>query len=103
MDIVSINPANGKILKKYKAHTAVQVEKKIDQTHKAWLNWKEIPFDERAKLLIRLAAVLQQRKNELAKLMALEMGKPIVQGITEVEKCAGCCEYYAQNAESHLK
>ncbi|MEO8887455.1 MAG: NAD-dependent succinate-semialdehyde dehydrogenase [Mucilaginibacter sp.] len=103
MEIVSINPANGKVLKKYKAHTALKVEKKIAQTHKAWLSWKETIFTERAVLLNKLSSVLQQRKNELARLMALEMGKPIAQGISEIEKCAGVCEYYAKNAATHLK
>jgi succinate-semialdehyde dehydrogenase/glutarate-semialdehyde dehydrogenase len=103
MDIVSVNPANGNVLKKYKAHTAEQVEKKIAQTHKAWLNWRITSFVERGRLLNKLSAALHQRKNELARLMALEMGKPITQGISEIEKCAGVCEYYAKNAASHLK
>ena len=103
MDIVSVNPANGKNLKKYKAHTAEQVEKKIAQTHKAWLSWKTTDFDERVRLLNNLADVLQSRKDDLAKLMALEMGKPIAQGIAEVDKCTSCCQYYAQNAVEHLK
>src|SRR4051812_20805789 len=103
MDIISVNPANGKNLKKYKAHTTQQVEKKIAQTHKTWLSWKTTSFAERATLLNKLAEVLQSRKDELAKLMALEMGKPIAQGISEVEKCASSCQYYAQNAEAHLK
>ncbi len=103
MEIISINPANGKALKKYKAHTAKQVEKKITQTHKTWLNWKTTSFDERAQLLNKLSTVLNKRKEELARLMALEMGKPIAQGISEIEKCAGVCEYYAKNAAAHLK
>jgi succinate-semialdehyde dehydrogenase/glutarate-semialdehyde dehydrogenase len=103
MDIISVNPANGKTLKKYKAHTAEQVEKKIVQTHKAWLKWKLTGFDERCKLLNNLADKLQERMDELAKLMALEMGKPIAQGIAEVEKCVSVCQYYAQNTEDHLK
>ena len=103
MDINSINPANGKQLKKYRAHTTEQVEKKITQTHNAWLKWKEISFDERAKLLVNLGKKLLERKDELAKLMALEMGKPLAQGVAEIEKCASACEYYAANAQSHLK
>lgn len=103
MDIISINPVNGKQLKKYKAHTAEQVEMKISQTHSAWLKWKETSFDERGKLLVNLGEKLLERKNELAKLMALEMGKPLAQGVAEIEKCASVCEYYAANAASHLK
>src|SRR3954462_711479 len=50
----------------------------------------------------KAAALLRQRKRELATLMADEMGKPIAQGVGEVEKCAWVCEYYADFAESHL-
>jgi succinate-semialdehyde dehydrogenase/glutarate-semialdehyde dehydrogenase len=103
MDIFSINPANGQTIKKYKAHTNKQTEKKIEQTNTAWLSWKETKHTERSRLLNKLATVLQQRKNELARLMALEMGKPITQGIAEIEKCASACEYYAANAATHLK
>jgi succinate-semialdehyde dehydrogenase/glutarate-semialdehyde dehydrogenase len=103
MDVLSINPANGKVIKKYSAHTDKQVDKKIQQTNTAWLNWRNSPHKERARLLNNLSKVLISRIDELAKLMALEMGKPLAQGIAEVEKCAAVCEYYADNAASHLK
>jgi succinate-semialdehyde dehydrogenase/glutarate-semialdehyde dehydrogenase len=48
------------------------------------------------------AAILRRRKEEFARLMALEMGKPLKQGVAEVEKCAWACEYYADTAETHL-
>jgi succinate-semialdehyde dehydrogenase/glutarate-semialdehyde dehydrogenase len=103
MDITAINPANGNIIKSYKSHTDKQVEQKIAQTHKAWLSWKQTTHAERAALLNNMAQVLQDRKGELAKLMALEMGKPLNQGVAEIEKCAAVCTYYADNAESYLK
>jgi succinate-semialdehyde dehydrogenase/glutarate-semialdehyde dehydrogenase len=103
MNIISINPANGKPLKKYHADTLKQVEQKIAQTHKAWLSWKESAPSERSKLLREMAGVLQTRKSEFAILMAQEMGKPIAQGVAEIEKCAAVCEYYAANAASYLE
>jgi succinate-semialdehyde dehydrogenase/glutarate-semialdehyde dehydrogenase len=103
MQLQSINPVNGKLVKKYKTHTDAVVDKKIKQTHKAWVKWKETSHAERRKLLHSLAAILKNRKNELTKLMALEMGKPITQGIAEIEKCASVCEFYAENAETALK
>lgn len=103
MNIVSRNPVNGKPLKTYRGHSPKQVEQKIAQTHKAWLNWKNTSHEERSKLLINMAGVLQTRKSEFAVLMAQEMGKPINQGVAEIEKCASVCEYYAANAESFLK
>jgi succinate-semialdehyde dehydrogenase/glutarate-semialdehyde dehydrogenase len=102
MNLTSVNPVNGKVLKKYHAHTARQVEQKIAQTHKAWLRWRNSSHEERSKLLTNMASILQTRKSEFAILMAHEMGKPVNQGVAEIEKCADVCEYYAANASKYL-
>lgn len=102
MSIVSINPANGKTIKTYTEISTEEVNKKIENVHQAWISWKRSAHETRSELLIRMAGVLRQRKQELATLMANEMGKPITQGISEVEKCAICCEYYAENGPKHL-
>ena len=102
MNLTSVNPVNGKVLKKYHAHTIKQVEQKIAQTHKAWLKWRNSTHEERSKLLTNMAGVLQTRKSEFAILMAHEMGKPVKQGVAEIEKCASVCEYYAANASKYL-
>jgi succinate-semialdehyde dehydrogenase/glutarate-semialdehyde dehydrogenase len=103
MDILSINPADDTIIKKYKAHSGKQVRQKIEQTHQAWQKWRLSTFKERSALLNKLAGVLNQRKSQLARLMAAEMGKPLKQGIAEIEKCAAVCTYYAANAEGFLQ
>jgi len=103
MQIQSINPATGQPLKTYTALTDQQAEEKVAQTHVAWLKWKLTKHGERSELLNNLAAVLRKRKDELAVLMAQEMGKPITQGISEVEKCASVCEYYAANGAKFLQ
>ena len=102
MNIASINPATGKLLKKYHAHTPKQVEQKIAQTHKAWLSWKNTSHDERSLLLKSMVGILDNRKKEFAILMAQEMGKPVNQGVAEIEKCASVCQYYAENASKFL-
>ena len=48
------------------------------------------------------AQILRTRRAEYARTMTLEMGKPIVQGEAEVDKCAWACEYYADHAEAFL-
>jgi len=103
MRIISVNPSNGKTLKKYKAHSDKQVEQKIKETHFAWLSWRETKSTERSRLLTEMGKVLQKQKPHLARLMALEMGKPIAQGIAEIEKCAAVCDYYAAHAATYLK
>src|SRR5579872_6567769 len=102
MSIISVNPANGEIIKKYKVHTLQQAEQKIKQTHKAWLSWRQTSHDDRKRLILSMAGILQSRKNELATLMALEMGKPVNQGIAEIDKCASVCQYYATNGATYL-
>lgn len=102
MLLKSINPANGHLIKSYESDTKQIIGQKIEQTHSAWLNWKHTSLDDRTELLKRLADVLQNRKSELATLMAQEMGKPVKQGIIEIDKCAAVCIYYAENAATFL-
>jgi len=101
--LLSVNPSNCKTIATYKPHTKKQVNDIIVKTHTAWLTWKTSPTSERSELLMAMSKQLLSRKKELAELMAAEMGKPIKQGIAEIEKCAACCEYYAQNAAGFLK
>lgn len=103
MSIQSINPTNGKLVKKFKEDSEKHILVKIEDTHAAWLKWQFTSFDERAQLLKKTASILQQRKQDLAKLMAAEMGKPVHDGVAEIEKCAAVCIYYAENAQEFLK
>ena len=103
MSINSINPTNGQVIHSYQAHTSKEISKIITSTHQAWEKWKESQFSLRSKLLCDVAKILRSRKEELAVLMAIEMGKPLQGGRAEIEKCADVCEYYAKNAEEFLK
>ncbi|WP_316827050.1 NAD-dependent succinate-semialdehyde dehydrogenase [Pedobacter miscanthi] len=102
MSISSINPVNGVIIKTYQEDSADQIHQKIDQVHQAWLSYKETDFKSRAMLLLQVSKLLTERKDQLAKLMALEMGKPLKAGVAEVLKCASVCEYYAENGAEFL-
>lgn len=97
-----INPASGKKIRDYREHTSKQVEEILDQTQAAFLIWKKTPVDKRTANIIVLAKNLRKEKAALAKSMTMEMGKPILQSYSEVEKCAVACEYYAANATSLL-
>lgn len=101
--IKSVNPTTGKIVKTYEKHSEKGVEKIINSVDKSWNNWRFIEFSQKAVLMQNLSSLLRSRKEELALLMALEMGKVIKEGISEIEKCAWVCEYYAANAESFLE
>lgn len=99
----SINPYNGVPLKSYPKLSANEIEKEIDALNKHYTLWKAISRGERKTWVLNLAEKLRANKVQLAESMALEMGKPITQGQAEIEKCAACCEYYAEQTELVLK
>lgn len=103
MALQSINPANDALIREYPETAPADVAKATAAADRAFLAWRETRFAERAIPMRRAAALLRERKEELARLMALEMGKPLAQGRAEAEKCAWVCEYYAAEAESFLR
>jgi succinate-semialdehyde dehydrogenase/glutarate-semialdehyde dehydrogenase len=102
MGIASINPTTGETIRTYNGMTAEEAAAAVAQTHQTWLAWRKTSFAARAEPLRKTGAILRQRKDELAKLMALEMGKPLKQGVAEAEKCAWVCDHYAEHAEAYL-
>lgn len=97
-----VNPATGARLPSFDALSESQALAGIDKAHAAFLTYSKSSFQERAKCLRRAAHGLRERSQELAQLMAQEMGKPVKQGEAEALKCASVCEYYAKNGESFL-
>jgi len=102
MAMTVINPATGETVKQYDEMTPEQASEIIDQTHEAFLSWRETSFSERAALMKKAGQLLRDNKQQYGELMAVEMGKPITQGIAEAEKCAWVCDFYADNAEAFL-
>ena len=102
MSIQSINPATGAVIETFQATTPQELEGALTDAQSAFHDWRRLPFATRAQNLVKAAALLRARKADHARTMALEMGKPVVQGEAEVEKCAWVCEYYAQHAEAFL-
>jgi len=102
MKITAINPTNGEILKEYDEMSSHKVEDSIQKSHHAFLEWRKTSFAKRADCLRKAAGVLRSKAEYYARLMALEMGKPIRDGRVEVEKCAWACDYFADNGEQFL-
>ncbi len=102
MALRSVNPADGRLVQEYPEAEPEAVARILREAHAAFLEWRRTTFPERAVPLKRAGALLRERREELARLMALEMGKPVAQGRAEAEKCAWVCDYYAENAERFL-
>lgn len=98
----STNPATGATIAEYDAHTDDQVRALIAEANERQIEWRRTGFAHRAEILRATADQLDKRADELAELMAAEMGKPVSDGRGEAEKCAWVCRYYADNAADHL-
>jgi succinate-semialdehyde dehydrogenase/glutarate-semialdehyde dehydrogenase len=102
MRFETINPATGEWVREYEEMTHDQVEIIIENSHRAQQQWRFVSFAERAEPMMKVAALLRERKMELAALMTQEMGKPLAAAEAELEKCAWACEFYAERAEKFL-
>jgi succinate-semialdehyde dehydrogenase/glutarate-semialdehyde dehydrogenase len=102
MAIASINPATGETLKTFDALSEPQLEEKLQHAAEAFRSHKRTTFAERTPMMLRAAEILENEKKEFARVMTLEMGKPIKSAVQETEKCAWVCRYYAEHAEGHL-
>ena len=102
MTFRSINPADGNTLGEFDACTDAELETALAAAAAAAPGWRQQALDERAALVRRAADVVRQRREELARLMTLEMGKPIREARAEIEKCAWVCEYYAGEGAAFL-
>ena len=102
MTFMTINPATEEILAEYPEMSASQVEDILRETKASFDAWRRVALSDRTECLRALGAKLREGKAGYAELMTREMGKPLVQSAAEVEKCAGACDYYADNAAEFL-
>jgi succinate-semialdehyde dehydrogenase/glutarate-semialdehyde dehydrogenase len=102
MAIASINPATGETLQSFEPLSQTQLETKIQLAYDTFHSYRRAVFADRAEMMLRAAEILEAEKKDLARLMTLEMGKPIKGAVQEIEKCAWVCNYYAQHAREHL-
>lgn len=102
MPIATINPATGETLKTFEPLTHQEIEKKLARAAETFGAFRRTSFEDRAKIMLRAAELLESEKAKFARLMTTEMGKPIRAAVQEVEKCAWVCRYYAETAAQHL-
>jgi succinate-semialdehyde dehydrogenase/glutarate-semialdehyde dehydrogenase len=100
--IKSISPTDGRVVGEYQETTPEEVADHIARAADLQRDWAEVPIAERAGPMMRTAKLLEESREDLAVLMANEMGKPLAQGRAEVDKCAWACRHYAENAERIL-
>lgn len=103
MPIATINPATGETIKSFEPLDTRQIEEKLQRADETFRRYRKTSFAQRSGWMLRAAEILESEKTDFARLMTLEMGKPLNGATGETEKCAWVCRYYAENAEQHLK
>jgi len=98
----SVNPATGEVLKDFPQHTDEQMWDALATADKAFRSWGSLPISERSKIIARSAQILLEKKEELARLATLEMGKRIAESRSEVELSASILQYFADKTEVFL-
>jgi len=102
MTLRSVNPATDELVREYPEASPDEVRRALEASLRAFEAWSRTGFEERAAPLRKVASLLEEQRDELAGLMAVEMGKPLAQGRSEADKCAWVCRYYADTAEAAL-
>ena len=102
MSVQSINPSTGETLQTFEETSPAELDRVLDEAVAAYQDWRRRPYAERAGRMRQAARLLREQKTEYARIMALEMGKPLKQGEGEAEKCAWVCDYYAEHAAAFV-
>jgi succinate-semialdehyde dehydrogenase/glutarate-semialdehyde dehydrogenase len=103
MPIATINPATGELLREFAPLAPAEIERKLALAWSAFVRWRRTPVAERAAAVGRAAEVLDARREDYARLITLEMGRPIQPARDEIAKCALACRYYAEHAPAMLR
>jgi len=103
MDFISINPTTGETIKHYALWTDDELEQTLRLTAAASPDWQSTRIAERSALLEKVAGELRNRSDTYAAIITQEMGKPIREARSEIEKCAWVSEFFAQHAERFLR
>ena len=102
MSFVVINPATGEKVVDIPSWDSQQLEQGLAAVAAASPAWRNILISDRCTLMRKAADVLRTNKDKYAAVVTQEMGKLINDARAEVEKCAGVCEYYADNGSQFL-
>ncbi len=98
----SVNPATGELTAEFAPNSIPEIGGAVEAANAAFGQWRRVPVAARAEKLRGLAKILRGQVDHCAHLATGEMGKPITEARAEIEKCAWCCEYYAEHGPAML-
>ena len=99
----SINPTDGEIIGSVKIATKAEVEETTGRAKKAFIDWRQTPLKKRAKMLLKLADLLEKNTKKIAEMITIEMGKPITEAVDEVSGSVEDVRYFAKEGARVLQ
>lgn len=94
----SINPANtNEVIAEVSKATKDYIDQAFDSSNEAYKSWKKWSHKDRAELLIRVAAIIRRRKEEISAVMVYEAGKPWDEAVGDTAEAIDFIEYYARS------
>ncbi|RBH59879.1 MULTISPECIES: aldehyde dehydrogenase family protein [Pseudomonas] len=99
---LSINPANGEQIGHYPFESDSALDAALSRAAAGFSLWRRTALEQRSQALLALAQALRDNATKMAEMITLEMGKPIAQARSEIEKCAQLCVWYAENGPAML-
>ena len=90
--IETINPSTGKVIAAYDNATPEEVSRQVKDGRDAFAKWKKLDLAERAEYMRKLGRVMRKNREDYARTVTEEMGKPLRQSLAEIEKCAWVCD-----------
>lgn len=100
---ISVNPTNGEQVGTYAFESDAALDAALSRAADGYSVWRRTSAEDRAGMLVRLGQALRDNAEAMAQMITLEMGKPIVQALGEIEKCAQLCDWYAVHGPAMLK
>lgn len=99
----SINPHNGQVMEEFPSLSNEEINEIIEKSYQSFKEFRKISLSDRKTLLKNLASVFEKNSQKYGEVVALEMGKPIEESVSEVKKAAKHALYCSENLENFLK
>lgn len=99
----TVNPATGEVVEEFAALDDSQAEALLARAHAAFQVWSVTPIAERVEIFRRMRDLIMKNADEIGHMISVEMGKPVAQGVQEVQGGAMMFGYYADHGPELLK
>lgn len=99
----SLHPYDQSLIAEYPLISEQMLEQRLESASIGFQFWRQTSFQKRSDLLKQVAILLRAKNEEFARLITMEMGKILPEARAEVEKCAVCCDFYAEYGAEYIR